>query len=112
MARGGTERHRDQVLDQARDHVTKPVLGLEAAAERLLRAVAEGAPESVELARELVAAVLNRPLVEKAIALDGLLRKQSPLALVRAVELADALSTDAVTSCTAQRTKRASGKRS
>lgn len=85
----GTQRHRDQTSDQA----TKPIFGrdLEAAAERLLRAVAEGAAESVELAKELVVLVLGDDLVKRVVALDELLRKQSPLALVRAVELAEGL---------------------
>jgi hypothetical protein len=97
LAPSGTERHRDQGLDQVGDHETKPILGLEVAAERLLRAVAEGATESVELARQLVMAVLQEPLVRRAVALDELLRKQSPLALVRAVELADAVSRSTAT---------------
>lgn len=93
LAPSGTERHRDQTSDQAPDQATKPIFGrdLEAAAERLLRAVAEGAAESVELAKELVVAVLGDPMVRRAVALDELLRRQSPLALVRAVELAEAL---------------------
>lgn len=93
LAPSGTQRHRDQTYDQARDQATKPIFGrdLEAAAERLLRAVAEGAAESVELAKELVVAVLGDPMVRRAVALDELLRRQSPLALVRAVELAEAL---------------------
>ncbi len=78
-------------MDQARDHETKPTLGLEEAAERLLRAVADGESESVELARELVAVVLGDALVSQALALEDLLRKQSPLALVRAVQLAECL---------------------
>ena len=89
MAPSGTERHRDQVLDQARDHETKPIFGLEEAAGRLLQAVADGLPESVELARELVAVVLSEQMVKRAVVLDELLRKASPLALVRAVELAE-----------------------
>jgi hypothetical protein len=59
--------------------------------------VTDGAPESVELARELVRRVLSEPLVIRAVALDQLLLKQSPLALVRAVELADALLQDGAT---------------
>jgi hypothetical protein len=89
LARSGTERHRDQSLDQARDHETKPTLGLEEAAERLLRAVADGLPESAELARRLVTVVLADALVRRALELDALLREASPLALVRAVELAE-----------------------
>jgi hypothetical protein len=54
-----------------------------------LRAVADGAPERVELAEELVAIVLGDALVSQALALEDLLRKQSPLALVRAVQLAE-----------------------
>lgn len=61
---------------------------MEEAAERLLEAVAEGKAESVELAKELVV-VLGDEMVKRAVALDELLRKQSPLAFVRAVELAD-----------------------
>ena len=78
-------------MDQARDQETKPIFGhgLEQAAERLLRAVAEGKAESVELAKELVVVVLGDDTVKRAVALDELLRKQSPLALVRAVELAE-----------------------
>jgi hypothetical protein len=63
----------------------------------LLRAVAEGAPESVQLAKELVVAVLGDDTVKRAVALDELLRKQSPLALVRAVELAEGLLQNGVT---------------
>jgi hypothetical protein len=93
LAPSGTERHRDQTSDQARDQATKSILGrdLEQTAERLLRAVAEGAPESVELAKELVVVVLGAETVKRAVALDELLRKQSPLALVRSVVLAESL---------------------
>jgi hypothetical protein len=42
----------------------------------------------VELAKELVV-VGGEEMVKRAVALDELLRKQSPLALVRAVELAE-----------------------
>jgi hypothetical protein len=91
LAPSGTERHAGPKLDQAADHETKRIFGLEAAAERLLQAVAEGKAESVELARGLVAAVLGNDTVKRAVALDELLRKQSPLALVRAVELAEGL---------------------
>jgi hypothetical protein len=78
-------------LDQGGDHETEPTLGLEGAAERLLRAVADGAPESVELARELVAVVLQDDTVRRAMELDKLLQAQSPLALVRAVALAESV---------------------
>ena len=80
-------------MDQGRDQETKPNFGrgLEAAAERLLQAVADGAPESVELARELVGAVLEDAIVQRAVQLDLLLREQSPLALVRAVALAESV---------------------
>jgi hypothetical protein len=91
LALSGTERHLRPKLDQGRDQETKPIFGLEAAAERLLRAVAEGRPESVELARELVGAVLKDAIVQRAVQLDLLLREQSPLALVRAVELAESV---------------------
>jgi hypothetical protein len=91
LAPSGTERHDDQTSDQARDQATKPIFGraLEAAAERLLQAVADGAPESVELAKELVVVVLADDTVKRAVTLDELLRRHSPLALVRAVELAE-----------------------
>ena len=78
-------------MDQSRDHETKPTFGLEEAARRLLRAVADGASESIDFAKELAKAVLGDPLVVRAIELDELLRRQSPLGLVRAVELADGL---------------------
>jgi hypothetical protein len=99
LAPGATERHRDQGLEQRANHKTKAEFGrdLELAAERLLRAVADGAPESVELARELVRRVLSDLLVIRAVALDELLLKQSPLALVRAVELADTVLQDVAT---------------
>ena len=89
MAPNGTERHRDQNSDQSADHETKEKFGHAQAAERLLAAVAEGLPESVERARELLAAVLGDALVRRAMQLDVLLREGSPLALVRAVELAE-----------------------
>ena len=89
MAPGGTERHRDQAGDQGRDHETKTAFGLGALAQELLAAVAEGSPTSVELAGRLVRAILDEPLVKRALALDELLRTGSPFALVRAVELAD-----------------------
>jgi hypothetical protein len=91
LAPSGTEQHPRPKLDQARDQETKPIFGLEDAAERLLQAVADGAAESVELARELVAAVIGAPLVQLATELDELLRTRNPLALVRAVELAAAV---------------------
>jgi len=69
--------------------VTKEDFGHEQAAERLLVAVAEGLPESVERARELVAAVLGDAVVRRAAQLEALLGEGSPLALVRAVELAE-----------------------
>lgn len=86
-APSGTQRHRDQTSDQA----TKPSFcrGLEEAAERLLQVVAEGKAESAELARELAVVVLGDDTVKRAVVFDELLRKQSPLALVRAVELAE-----------------------
>jgi hypothetical protein len=79
-------------LDQSRDHKTKATFGLEETAERLLRAVADGLPESMGLARELVAAVLADDTVTRALQLDELLHRQSPLALVRAVALAEIVS--------------------
>ena len=88
------QRHRYQTLDQARDHETKPSFGLEEPAERLLKAVADGAPESVELARDLALAVLDQPVVRRALAVDELLRAGSPFALVRAVELAEGILQD------------------
>ena len=92
-APSGTQRHRDQTSDQARDQATKPIFGrdLEAAAARLLEAVAEGAAESVELAKELVVVVLGDEMVKRAMRLDELVRQRSPLALVRAVEVARAV---------------------
>jgi hypothetical protein len=45
----------------------------------------------VELARELVAVVLQDDTVRRAMELDKLLRAQSPLALVRAVALAESM---------------------
>jgi hypothetical protein len=57
----------------------------------LLRAVAEGAAESVELAKELVNAVLADEMMRRAIELDRLLRERGPLALVRAVTLAESV---------------------
>jgi hypothetical protein len=89
LAPNGTERHRDQNSDQSADHETKEKFGHEQAAEKLLVAVAEGLPESVERARELVAAVLGDSIVRRAAQLEVLLREGSPLALVRAVELAE-----------------------
>ena len=56
--------------------------------------MAEGAAESVELAKELVVVVLGDDLVKRAMVLDELLRKQSPFALVRAVALAESLPRD------------------
>lgn len=95
LAPSGTQRHRDQTSDQARDQATKPIFGrgLEEAAERLLEAVAEGKAESVELARELVAAVLGDPLVKRAMVVHHLLREEAPLALASAVELAARIAT-------------------
>jgi hypothetical protein len=75
LAPNGTERHRDQNSDQSADHETKEKFGHEQAAEKLLVAVAEGLPESVERARELVAAVLGDSIVRRAVQLDGLLRE-------------------------------------
>jgi hypothetical protein len=89
LALSGTERHLRPKLDQARDHETKPIFGLEEAAERLLQAVAVGAPESVKLARDLVVAVLQ-PMGSACRGSGRALTKQNPLALVRAVELAEA----------------------
>ena len=88
LAPNGTERHRDQNSDQSADHETKENFGHEQAAERLLAAVADGLPESVERARELAAAVLRDAVVRRAVQLEVLLREGNPLALVRAVELA------------------------
>jgi hypothetical protein len=74
LAPNGTERHRDQNSDQSADHETKEKFGHEPAAERLLAAVADGLPavadglpESVERARELVAAVLGDSIVRRAV---------------------------------------------
>ena len=91
MAPGGTERHRDQAGDQGWDHETKSAFGLGQQAEELLAAVADGSSTSIELAGQLVRAILDEPLVKGALALDELLRTQSPFALVRAIELADAV---------------------
>jgi hypothetical protein len=55
----------------------------------LLVAVADGEERSVALASELARAVLNDPVVRRALALEELLRTRSPFALVRAVELAE-----------------------
>ena len=96
LAPSGTERHRDQSLDQGSDHRTKPGFGLEELAEELLVAVADGSPSSVDGARALVAAVLNQPLVKRALALHEMLREASPLALVRALELAEAVLSNQV----------------
>jgi hypothetical protein len=88
------EAHRDHVRDQARDHETKPdfgLLGLGRVAVDLLQAVADGREESFALAHELVAAVLDVPVVRRARELEELLKTRSPFALVRAVELAEAL---------------------
>jgi hypothetical protein len=106
LAPSGTGRHRDQTLDQSRDHETKTIFGLEEMAERLLKAVADGLPSSVELARELVRVVLNDGLVKQALALDELLRNTSPLALVRAVRLAEAVLCQDVGSLYARRCDR------
>lgn len=46
---------------------------------------------SVELAQALAATVLGEPLVKRALLLDELLRTRNPLALVRAVQLAEIL---------------------
>lgn len=95
MPRGlrGTERHRDQTLDQARDHETNGPVYL---ARELLVAVAEGEARSLDLARDLAGAVLGDPRVRQALALEELLRGGSPFALVRAVELAEELLTTSV----------------
>jgi hypothetical protein len=89
LAPNGTERHRDQDSDQTADHETKEDFGHEQAAERLLEAIAGGLPESVERARQLVEAVLGDAIVRRAVQLEVLLGEGSPLALVRAVELAE-----------------------
>jgi len=78
-------------LDQGPDHETKAEFGPEDAAERLLEAVADGLPSSVELARELVAVVLREPLLKTAVELAEMLREGNPLALVRSVAFADAI---------------------
>jgi hypothetical protein len=89
-ARKSTERHGDQGRDQERDHVTKTALpNLPGLAGELLEAVAEGRPESVEMAQRIAEAVLDLPLVRRAAVLRDLLRDGSPFALVRAVELAE-----------------------
>jgi len=94
-APSGTEMHRDHVRDHGLDHVTKSagpnVAGL---AERVLRAIEEGAPESFELAAAMVREVLEDTLVRRALLLKRLLADRSPFALVRAVELARALRAD------------------
>jgi len=87
-ARSGTERHRDQERDQVRDQVTNSG-DLVALASRLLEAVADSRLESLDLALRLAEAVLNVPLVHRAIAVRDLLVARSPFALVRAVELAE-----------------------
>jgi hypothetical protein len=60
-------------------------------ARELLVAVADGEERSVALAGDLARAVLEDPMVRRAMALEGLLRTRSPFALVRAVELAEQL---------------------
>jgi hypothetical protein len=75
------------------DHATKarrPRIGVLARA--FLVAVADGDLRSLPLAEDLADAVLGEPLVEKALALKRLLRERSPFALLRAVELAEALA--------------------
>jgi len=88
--------HRDHGLDHGRDHGTKSA-GPNAAglAERVLRAIEEGAPESLELAAAMVREVLEDPVVRRALVLERLLAEGSPFALVRAIELAQDLSSSA-----------------
>jgi hypothetical protein len=86
VAPNGTERHRDHESDHGSDHGTNRRLGL---ARELLVAVADGDERSVGLAGDLARAVLDEPIVRRALALESLLRTRSPFALVRAVELAE-----------------------
>lgn len=88
----GTERHRDQAGDQAGDQVTKTsVTKVRDLAGELLEQVARGSDESVRAAELLVQAVLEQPIVHRAVLLRELLKERSPLAMVRAVELAELL---------------------
>ncbi len=89
VAPSGTERHQDQTLDHVPDHETKNNFGPVYCARELLEAVAAGEERSVELAAELVKAVLADATVKRALALEELLKTRSPFALVRAVELAE-----------------------
>jgi hypothetical protein len=76
-----------------RDHATnarRPRIGVLARA--FLVAVADGDLRSLPLAEDLADAILGEPLVEKAQMLKCLLRERSPFALLRAVELAEALA--------------------
>ena len=84
--------HRDHGRDQARDHGTKdlgpnpPEL-----AERVLVAVADGDPRSLELAARLCEAILADDIAVKATEALKLLAAGSPFAVVRVVELAERL---------------------
>ena len=98
VAPSGTERHRDQGLDQIADHETTAERPCSSGtAEALLAAVAEGAEASFELAAALTREILDDPMIRQARALEELLRARSPFALVRAVELAEARASGAAT---------------
>ena len=92
-APNGTEVHRDHGLDHRPDHGTKSArpkaVGL---AERVMRAIEDEAPESLELAAAMVEEVLSDPILRRALVLERLLAEGSPFALVRALELAKSLS--------------------
>jgi hypothetical protein len=92
------ELHADHGLDHGGDHGTTTVgPQLEALTTAVLEGIAKGDPEAVVLADRMSAALLDVPLVRRALTLHELLRDRSPFALVRAVELArDLLALDVI----------------
>lgn len=88
----GMER-RSRSVDLVHDHGTPALVHV---ARDLLQAVAAGEARSLDLARDLAGAVLEESVVQRALALEELLRSGSPFALVRAVELAEVLLTTSV----------------
>ena len=89
FARSVTQDQADHGSDHRPDHETKGEFWSARIARDLLEKIAVGDPESLVFVEKLVAAVLDDPLVQRALEVQRLVRERSPFVLVRAIELAE-----------------------